>query len=241
MAPSRANREKTAKACKAMKPFGISAETIKSSLKRLLEAYENNWTYIEEDNYRVLLDAIFAPEEEAEPLEKKARLENQTGFTSPSGTSVPCSVNYASEIQQTAETDIETMNIQEDDKFKGKKPMPQFEIPLAVIHPAPPRDLCDDDSMDLEDENLDGKENEDENENENEIDLASYCNGDVKLSFCICKPPEGFCIPSVDAVMKQVEDRYKERFNHLGTEFSLSGLLKDICETLVKQGDVSDN
>ncbi|KAI3764115.1 hypothetical protein L2E82_14118 [Cichorium intybus] len=60
---------------------------------------------------------------------------------------------------------------------------------------APPRDLCDEDSVDLEDENLDG--------NENEIDLVSSCNGEVKLSFCICKPPEGFCIPSVDAVMKQ--------------------------------------
>ncbi|KAI3749487.1 hypothetical protein L2E82_20100 [Cichorium intybus] len=63
---------------------------------------------------------------------------------------------------------------------------------------SPPRDLCDEDSVDLEDENLDG--------NENEIDLVSSCNGEVKLSFCICKPPEGFCIPSVDAVMKQVRE-----------------------------------
>ncbi|KAI3510756.1 hypothetical protein L1887_17892 [Cichorium endivia] len=63
---------------------------------------------------------------------------------------------------------------------------------------SPPRDLCDEDSVDLEDENLDG--------NENEIDLASSCNGEVKLCFCICKPPEGFFIPSVDAIIKQVRE-----------------------------------
>lgn len=237
MAHSRANRERSAKACKAMKPLGISTETIKSALKRLLEAYDNNWMYIEEDDYRVLIEAIFAPEEEVDPLTKEARLDSQTIFTSRSATSVPCSSNYASEIQKTAETDTETINIVEDNKFEGKKPMPQFEIPLAVIHPAPRKDLCDDDSVRLEDENFDGKENE----NENEIDIASSCNGEVKLTFCICKPPEGFCVPSVDAVMKQVEDRYKERFKDVGIQFSLSGLLQDICESLVKEGNVPDD
>ena len=44
---------------KAMKPFGISAETVKSALKCVLVAYEKNWTYIEEDNYNVLIEAIF--------------------------------------------------------------------------------------------------------------------------------------------------------------------------------------
>lgn len=65
MAPSKTKREidaKTAKACKAMKPFGISAETVKEALRRLLELYENNWMYIEEDDYKLLLDAILEPE-----------------------------------------------------------------------------------------------------------------------------------------------------------------------------------
>lgn len=63
--------------------------------------------------------------------------------------------------------------------------------------------------MDLKDENLDG----------NEIDIASSCNGELKLFFFICKPPEGLCFPSIDEVMTQVEDMYQERFKDLGIEF----------------------
>nr|GEY76413.1 probable inactive histone-lysine N-methyltransferase SUVR1 isoform X2 [Tanacetum cinerariifolium] len=46
-----------------LKLLGISEKNVRLALKPLLKAYENNWTYIEEENYRVLIDAIFDPEE----------------------------------------------------------------------------------------------------------------------------------------------------------------------------------
>lgn len=46
-------------AINAMKAIGIPPQTAKPVLKRLLKAYGNNWTLIEDENYRVLADAIF--------------------------------------------------------------------------------------------------------------------------------------------------------------------------------------
>lgn len=54
---------KVAKACKAMKDMGISQETGKAVLKRLLKLYDNKWNLIEDENYRVLLDSVFEYEE----------------------------------------------------------------------------------------------------------------------------------------------------------------------------------
>ncbi|KAI3706192.1 hypothetical protein L6452_23767 [Arctium lappa] len=303
MAPSGATRKRIAKACKAMKPFGISAETVKSALKRLLEAYENNWTYIEEDNYRVLIEAIFEPEvpktmdtvkldfhlrdesdEEAEALKKKARLGSQSISSSPAGTSIPCLSKSASEMQQMVEIESDSgiIDICDVHQSEAKKP-----IPLSVMHPGtvfphliivssiicgyanvhmeqvlcpcvpgytdPPGRLCESDSLSkrlvegnkllaLEYNNLDRKGNENENVSpcSSEIEIASSSNGEVKLSFSMCKPPPQFRIPSLEAVMKQVEDRYRERFPGLGTEFSLSGLLQNICESFMEQWNDSE-
>ncbi|RWR81196.1 putative inactive histone-lysine N-methyltransferase SUVR2 [Cinnamomum micranthum f. kanehirae] len=54
MAPPRVHM-----AINAMKAIGIPPQTAKPVLKRLLKAYGNNWTLIEDENYRVLADAIF--------------------------------------------------------------------------------------------------------------------------------------------------------------------------------------
>ncbi|XP_075502847.1 putative inactive histone-lysine N-methyltransferase SUVR2 [Primulina tabacum] len=51
--------ERIAKACGAMKSLGLSVETVKPVLKKLLKLYNKNWELIEEDNYRTLADAIF--------------------------------------------------------------------------------------------------------------------------------------------------------------------------------------
>lgn len=51
--------EQIAKAFGAMKSLGLSVETVKPVLKKLLKLYNNNWELIEEDNYRTLADAIF--------------------------------------------------------------------------------------------------------------------------------------------------------------------------------------
>ncbi|WOK95382.1 putative inactive histone-lysine N-methyltransferase SUVR2 isoform X2 [Canna indica] len=50
-------------AVNAMKAMGIPVEKVKTVLRNLLQVYENNWEYIEAENYRVLADAIFEWEE----------------------------------------------------------------------------------------------------------------------------------------------------------------------------------
>ncbi|KAI3973077.1 hypothetical protein MKX01_019735 [Papaver californicum] len=47
----------------AMKDIGISGEVVKPVLKNLLKVYDKNWQLIEDENYRVLADAIFEYEE----------------------------------------------------------------------------------------------------------------------------------------------------------------------------------
>ncbi|CAI9107557.1 OLC1v1006935C1 [Oldenlandia corymbosa var. corymbosa] len=51
------------KAFGAMKDLGITEDKVKPILKSLLKAYDKNWAPIEEENYRVLIEAIFENEE----------------------------------------------------------------------------------------------------------------------------------------------------------------------------------
>ncbi|KAK4363648.1 hypothetical protein RND71_018889 [Anisodus tanguticus] len=62
-------------AFRAMKALGISGEKVKPVLKNLLKLYNKNWDLIEEENYRVLADAIF-DNEEAKDAESKKSSEN---------------------------------------------------------------------------------------------------------------------------------------------------------------------
>lgn len=49
---------KIAKACRAMKGFDISEVETKAALKQLLEVYEDNWDFIEADDYKELFNFI---------------------------------------------------------------------------------------------------------------------------------------------------------------------------------------
>ncbi|KAG8369807.1 hypothetical protein BUALT_Bualt14G0052200 [Buddleja alternifolia] len=60
MAPNTKNR----KACLAMKKLGYSEKIVRPVLKRLLALYENNWLLIEENDYLVLIEALFDSEKE---------------------------------------------------------------------------------------------------------------------------------------------------------------------------------
>ncbi|KAL5702422.1 putative inactive histone-lysine N-methyltransferase suvr2 [Ranunculus cassubicifolius] len=39
--------------------FGIDEKRVKPILKRLLKLYDKNWEPIDDENYQVLIDAIF--------------------------------------------------------------------------------------------------------------------------------------------------------------------------------------
>ncbi|GAB4841259.1 hypothetical protein Ancab_021991 [Ancistrocladus abbreviatus] len=62
-------------AFRAMKSIGIQESKTKPVLKKLLKLYDKNWDLIEEDNYRVLADAIF-DNEDTVMTEKNTASEN---------------------------------------------------------------------------------------------------------------------------------------------------------------------
>ncbi|KAK2648535.1 hypothetical protein Ddye_016024 [Dipteronia dyeriana] len=62
---------RVARAFKAMKAIGITEIKVKPVLKKLLRLYEKNWELIEEENYRVLADAIFDEEDDAKVSDQK--------------------------------------------------------------------------------------------------------------------------------------------------------------------------
>lgn len=61
-------RQKAIAALNAMKAIGIPMQMAKPVLKNLLKVYENNWEYIEAENYRVLADAILDIQESQEKV-----------------------------------------------------------------------------------------------------------------------------------------------------------------------------
>ncbi|KAK4405955.1 Histone-lysine N-methyltransferase SUVR4 [Sesamum angolense] len=69
-----ASKAKIAKACKAMKTLGYSGKTVRPVVKELLELYENNWMLIEEDSYRVLVEAILDREEQKSQINESEHL-----------------------------------------------------------------------------------------------------------------------------------------------------------------------
>jgi hypothetical protein len=62
------NKRKVAAACKAMKRFDIPEDEVKPVLNELLELYDNKWTLIEEDRYKVLLDVLLEKKREEDKV-----------------------------------------------------------------------------------------------------------------------------------------------------------------------------
>ncbi|TQD83725.1 hypothetical protein C1H46_030682 [Malus baccata] len=60
-------------AFKAMAELGINEKQVKPVLKNLLRLFDKNWELIEEENYRVLVDAIFDAEDTQGVEEKKEK------------------------------------------------------------------------------------------------------------------------------------------------------------------------
>ncbi|KAK9733792.1 hypothetical protein RND81_04G092800 [Saponaria officinalis] len=74
MAPVSKDRVKAA--FRAMKDIGITEDKTKPALKKLLKVFDKNWDAIEEENYRVLADAIFEYEENESVEREKKKSEN---------------------------------------------------------------------------------------------------------------------------------------------------------------------
>ncbi|XP_065874282.1 probable inactive histone-lysine N-methyltransferase SUVR2 isoform X2 [Euphorbia lathyris] len=133
MAPNPRVRE----AFRAMKAIGISEIQVKPVLKRLLKLYDKKWELIEEENYRVLADAIFEDDdpkgenfEEAEvhdepeqPL-KRSRSRSQDGqHSSYSDNSNPTTDGMPLKKPKVEENVSRPMSSQDRRAYKGKQPM----------------------------------------------------------------------------------------------------------------------
>ncbi|XP_024008310.1 probable inactive histone-lysine N-methyltransferase SUVR1 [Eutrema salsugineum] len=69
------------KACIAMKAFDIPESKVRPIIRQLRKSYDNKWNFIEQDNYRVLIDAIF-DEEDVQATEKKKEEEKESNVCS---------------------------------------------------------------------------------------------------------------------------------------------------------------
>uniref|UniRef100_A0A453DMJ6 Histone-lysine N-methyltransferase SUVR4 n=1 Tax=Aegilops tauschii subsp. strangulata TaxID=200361 RepID=A0A453DMJ6_AEGTS len=69
-----------------------------------------------------------------------------------------------------------------------------------------------------------------------EIDVASSPGGEVKLSLKCSADPSKLKMPDLEAVYKMVEDKYLCSDKLLPPDFSIPGLMAEICQSVVQMG-----
>lgn len=76
-----------------------------------------------------------------------------------------------------------------------------------------------------------------------QLEVASSPLGEVKicLSYNISPKRSDFQVPSLDAVVKLVEDKCLKSHKHLDPNFSLKKLMKDMCDGVLELGFESCN
>ncbi|KAJ1390312.1 WIYLD domain [Sesbania bispinosa] len=107
------------------------------------------------------------------------------------------------------------------------------EVPLKSINPAAPTgtssDVMEEETKFLQFEHLNVDTKGSCDSSRLQFDIASSSKGDVRVAL-ICNPSQSdFHIPSLDAVLKAVEEKYKLH-KSLDSDFSMMKLLKDVCE-----------
>ncbi|CAI9118053.1 OLC1v1019566C1 [Oldenlandia corymbosa var. corymbosa] len=76
--------------------------------------------------------------------------------------------------------------------------------------------------------------------NGSRLDIASSCQGEVKLSVTFQSSlPSNFCVPRLDEVLKRMEEKYAEAYNITRQDFSIVKLMNEICETFLATGIMS--
>ncbi|KAL6634757.1 hypothetical protein ACP70R_027428 [Stipagrostis hirtigluma subsp. patula] len=76
MAPTEHFNEKFNDAVKAMTNMGVSKETAVQGLKKLLTLYDDNWEFIEADNYNALTEALFPDPTEGQKKRAEKNLDS---------------------------------------------------------------------------------------------------------------------------------------------------------------------
>ncbi|XP_031398380.1 probable inactive histone-lysine N-methyltransferase SUVR2, partial [Punica granatum] len=109
---------KVCQAFRATRALGIPDEEVKPVLKNLLKLYEKNWEFIEEDNYRTLIDSYYENKrtsdgngsatrlDDSERPAKRSRLEEKK--------------NKASSSSKDSES-VDVTSSEEDDKIPNSR------------------------------------------------------------------------------------------------------------------------
>ena len=69
-----------------------------------------------------------------------------------------------------------------------------------------------------------------------DVDIASSPRGDVKMSLKFCIDPSKFHMPALEAVLKMVENKYLRSHKVLPPDFSIRGLMTEMCQCVVQLG-----
>lgn len=129
MAPS---NKRVGAAYRAMANLGIDESKVKSVLKKLLKVYDKNWELIEEENYRVLADAIFDDDEKVPELKKKRQTVDAHN-THHSLTS-----SFSNNQEEGTECEGAQMQVETARPLKRLRLRGQEGQPLANSVPSPP-------------------------------------------------------------------------------------------------------
>ncbi|MCD9644979.1 hypothetical protein HAX54_033607 [Datura stramonium] len=105
--------------------------------------------------------------------------------------------------------------------------LPGFDVPLAVV----PLGIENQDLECLNSVHLGTEGNEEDATNSSRLDIASSSKGEVKISFVYkSHSSSDFCPPSLDAVLKRMEEKYIKSYRYSQPGFSLLRLMENLCE-----------
>ncbi|KAL2323398.1 hypothetical protein Fmac_027777 [Flemingia macrophylla] len=131
-------------AYRAMANLGIDESKVKSVLKKLLKVYDKNWELIEEENYRVLADAIFDDDDNKVP-ELKRKSQTVDVLNTHHSLSSSLSNNQEEETEcEEAQMNVETARPLKRLRLRGQEV--QHLHPPANSAPSPPSKIKSEDS-----------------------------------------------------------------------------------------------
>lgn len=218
------SRNRIVNAFRATKALGIAEEKVKPVLKRLLKIYNKNWDLIEEENYRSLLDAIFEYEE-AESA-KHAR----------SSFSAPHEDNLEEEevLNEEPERPLKRSCLREQDSHVGTSGTPQSSN--GQIDPRDKgKQLVSATPQSSNGQIVLAKDTMDEGCGSLEMASLTCTEGKkVVLSCNMAFEIPNFQMPSLDEVVKIMDEKYKEMYKDLDSQFSVMKVMQDVCHCFLE-------
>nr|XP_016450059.1 PREDICTED: histone-lysine N-methyltransferase SUVR4-like isoform X4 [Nicotiana tabacum] len=242
-------KSKVKRACEAMEVFGYTEEIVKPVLRNLLNLYNKNWKLIEDENYSALLESLIDSEESKE--RQKSLLEDEPEENEPPlKRSRFCSQRHHSSPAKhdpSPSADTCTSELQPPSKHKMAGFTPEsYETEDVELKPLLLKDYQGKEGsrrierQDLEflnSEYLGTEGNGKGVTSSSQLDIASSQKGEVKIFFAH-KPycSSDFHPPSLDAVLKRMEEKYIKSYRISQPDFSLLRLMEKLCECYLTAG-----